>query len=97
MEFFDKTRVWNVEQRDLHLTIFACSAIGILATGTAMLMYPVVFLHQTFSNERALMVAFWGFCGLSLLLAMYIWDRKAAIRNARRDLEDFHRRIAWKA
>ena len=97
MQFFDKTRPWNLDERDFHLTIFSCLAIGILAAGTALLMYPVVFLHQAFSNERALMVAFWGFCGLCLLLAIYVWDRKAAIRHARRDLEDTHRRIAWKA
>ena len=62
------TRLADLERRELHLTIFACLAIGILAIGTAVLMYPLVFPAQG-PADKTMRVAFFGFCGLCLLLA----------------------------
>jgi GGDEF domain-containing protein len=77
----------DLERREFQLTIFACVAIGIMGIGSAVLMYPIVFAHQDNSPDRNLRIAFFGFCGLCLLLTAYVWDTQATIRRLRRQLE----------
>lgn len=76
----------ELEQRDSHLTVFACSAIAVLAVGLGLLMYPAVFASRSFPANRTPQVAFFGFCGLSCLLIMYILDRQLTIQRLRRQI-----------
>jgi hypothetical protein len=77
----------DLQRRERRSTVFACVAIGILAGGTALLMYPVVFSTQNPSSDKTLRIAFFGFCGLCVLLTAYIWDRQATITRLRRQME----------
>lgn len=76
----------DLDRREVHSTIFACAAIAIMGIGSAFLMYPVVFNHQE-TPDRSLRVAFFGFCGLCVLLTAYVWDSHATIRRLRRQME----------
>ena len=86
-----KMRLAELERREVHLTLFACSAIAILAIGTAVLMYPVVFSEQS-PADKTTRVAFFGFCGLCLLLAGYLWERQRTIRHLRVAMAEDRRR-----
>lgn len=77
----------DLERREVHLAAFACAAIAIMGIGSALLMYPIVFTHQGPSPDRNLRIAFFGFCGLCLLLTAYVWDTQATIRRLRRQME----------
>ena len=73
----------ELEQREFHLSIFACSAIVVLAGGLALLMYPAVFSSRENSLTRAPQIAFFGFCALAGLLVAYILDRQLTIHRLR--------------
>lgn len=88
MFIFDKIRPEQLDRRELQLIILACCTILILGTGLALLMYPVVF---SYSNVL-LRNAFYGFCGLSALLAMYLVDRQITILNLRRQIVEAGKR-----
>jgi hypothetical protein len=77
----------NLERRDRHLVLFACLALLIIAAGTALFMYPVVFLRQDTLPDNTLRIAFLGFCVLCALLTAYVWDSQATIRRLRRPAE----------
>ena len=79
----------DLERREFQLTVFACAAIAIMGIGSALLMYPVVFLHPgTFQEPgRNLRIAFFSFCGLCALLTAYVWDTQATIRRLRRQMD----------
>jgi hypothetical protein len=77
----------NLERRDRHLALLACLALLIIATGSALLMYPLVFLRQDTLSDSTLRIAFSGFCVLCALLTAYLWDSQATIRRLRRQLE----------
>src|SRR5690349_17387936 len=84
-------RLAELERRELQLTVFACFAIGVLAVGTAVLMYPVVFPAQG-AVDTTTRVAFFGFCGLCLLLAWYVFERQRTIRHMREEMAEERRR-----
>lgn len=84
-------RLADLERRELHLTLFACSSIGILAIGTAVMMYPVVFPPQGVADKTA-RVAFFGFCALCLLLGFYLWERQRTVRLLRNEMAEDRRR-----
>jgi hypothetical protein len=48
----------DLERREFHLSLFACSAIVVLAGGLALLMYPAVFATKENSSSRIPQVAF---------------------------------------
>ena len=77
------TATTDLERREFHLSIFACSAIVVLAGGLALLMYPAVFSSPANSLDRAPQVAFFGFCALAGLLVAYILDRQITIHRLR--------------
>ena len=78
----------ELERRELRLTIFACTAIIVLTAGLALLMYPAVFANPQISLSLTPRVAFFGFCGLSVLLVAYIIDRQVTIRRLRQQMAD---------
>lgn len=73
----------DLEQREFHLSLFACLAIIVLAGGLALLMYPAVFSGREYSPTKAPQIAFFGFCALSCLLVAYILDRQFTIHRLR--------------
>jgi GGDEF domain-containing protein len=93
MQSVDRIDSSDLERRQRHLTVFACAAIGILAGGLALLMYPVVFAQQGPSSDKALRIAFVGFCGLGVLVAAYIWESQTTIGHLRRERELDRRHI----
>jgi GGDEF domain-containing protein len=76
----------DVDRREFQLTLFACIAIFILATGLAVLMYPAVFALRATASNKTPQVAFMGFCGLACLLVAYIVDRQLTIQHLRRQI-----------
>lgn len=84
----------QVEQREFQLTLFACLAILVLATGLAMLMYPAVFGNHGLSVNTTPKIAFVGFCALSCLLVAYIVDRQRTIQRLRHQIGADRRRAS---
>ena len=82
-----KTDSADLDRRELQSTIFACAAIAVMGIGSAFLMYPVVFAHDGNTPDRNLRIAFFGFCGLCVLLTAYVWDSHATIRRLRHQME----------
>ena len=82
----------DLERRELHLSLFACSAIVILAAGLALLMYPAVFANRESTPLTVPQVAFFGFCLLACLLVAYILDRQITIHRLRVQLAADRRR-----
>jgi len=76
----------DLDRRELQSTIFACIAIAVMGIGSALLMYPVVFTHPA-SQDWSPRIAFFGFCGLCVLLTAYVWDSHATIRKLRQQME----------
>jgi GGDEF domain-containing protein len=95
MRVFDKIRPTEVDRRELQLTFFACAAICVLAVGTALLMYPLVFSSDAPRQaSSAMRIAFAGFCVLSVLLAVYLWDREKTIHRLREEMNRERRQVA---
>jgi predicted signal transduction protein with EAL and GGDEF domain len=86
MSDLQRTASAELERRELQSTIFACIAIAVMGIGSALLMYPVVFTHPP-SQDWSPRIAFFGFCGLCLLLTAYVWDSHATIRKLRQQME----------
>ncbi len=76
----------DLERREFQLSLFACSAIVILAGGLALLMYPAVFSRGENSPTSTPQIAFLGFCALSCLLVAYIVDRQVTIHRLRKQM-----------
>src|SRR6266481_8483450 len=91
MRVFDQVPSENLDRRETHLILLACSAIIVLAAGLALFMYPVVFSQMAFASTRTMAGAFIGFCALSILLAVYLIDRQSTIRRLRRELGEERR------
>lgn len=88
MLLFDEMPTRNLERREMQLILFACSVIIVLAGGLALLMYPVVFSQPGLAPTRTMYVAFFGFCALSILLAVYLLDRQATIGRLRQQIRE---------
>jgi len=82
MHFFDRIPSASLERREMQLVLKASVAIIVLASGLALFMYPVVF-SPTMPPNRALAIAFIGFCILYALLAGYMVDRQKTIQRLR--------------
>ncbi len=77
----------DLEKRELQLSLFACSAIVVLAGGLALLMYPAVFSgREYYTPTRTSQIAYFGFCVLSCLLVAYIVDRQLTVHRLRVEL-----------
>ncbi len=90
MQLFDKLSPDDIERRERQLTYFASFAILMMGVGTALLMYPLVFSTMSFQPVAAgsamARVCFFGFCGLSLLLPVYLWERQRVVQRLRREM-----------
>lgn len=94
MRLFDRMPSGNLDRREMQLTILACSAIVVLAGGLALFMYPVVFSQTPRAPTRTISIAFFGFCALSILLAVYILDRQVTIGRLRQQVGEERRRAS---
>jgi len=75
----------RLEKRELQLTILAVVFVLVLAGGLATFMYPLVFLHPV-GNKWTLRVAFFGFCGLTLLFVGYLLEHQRTVRKLKQQL-----------
>ena len=75
----------HLERRELQLTILSAVFVLVLACGLAAFMYPLVFLHPV-GNKWTLRVAFFGFCGLTLLFIGYLLERQRTVRQLKQQI-----------
>jgi GGDEF domain-containing protein len=85
MSALNRMELDRLERRELQLTILAAVFVLVLAGGLAAFMYPLVFLHPV-GNKWTLRVAFFGFCGLTLLFVGYLLERQRTVRQLKQQL-----------
>jgi GGDEF domain-containing protein len=90
---FDRAELDQLERRELQLTILSAVIVFVLAAGLATFMYPLVFEHSE-DNKWTLRVAYFGFCGLTLLFIGYLVDRQGMVRKLKQQLvEELERNV----
>ena len=92
MHFIERMPSESLERREMHLILFACLAIIVLAAGLAVFMYPVVFSEMGVAHTRSMSIAFVGFCILSILLSLYLLDRQVTIGRLRQQIAEERRK-----
>jgi GGDEF domain-containing protein len=85
MAAIDRQELDRLERRGLQLTLFSAIFVLVLATGLAIFMYPLVFVHPE-GNKWTLRVAFFGFCALTVLFVGYLFDRQKTFNNLKDQL-----------
>jgi GGDEF domain-containing protein len=96
MATIDRNELDRLEKRGLQLTIFSAVFVLVLASGLAAFMYPLVFVHPE-GNKWTLRVAFFGFCGLTLLFVGYLFDRQKTFNKLKDQLlTELERNLALK-
>jgi GGDEF domain-containing protein len=85
MGMLNRKELDHLERRELQLTILAAVIVLVLAGGLAVFMYPLVFLHPV-GNKWTLRVAFFGFCGLTLLFVGYLLERQRTVRRLKQQI-----------
>jgi len=93
MKISHRVHADNLEHSERQLSIFVGVTVAVLAMGIVVLMYPVVFSHET-PDDRTMRTAFWGFCGLCILLTLYVWYRHSTIHRLRRGMVESRGQIA---
>jgi hypothetical protein len=86
MVAINSTELDKLERREHHLAILSAIVVLVMAAGTALLMYPLVFVHPQAGEKWPLRFAFFGFCALSFLIAAYLLDRQRMFRNLKQQL-----------
>jgi GGDEF domain-containing protein len=86
MRIFDRVDSNSVDKREFQLAIFSLAIIAVLIAGLAVLMYPSVESHPIIFSAGTMRVAFFGFCGLSVLVLGYLIDRQITVRRLRREI-----------
>jgi GGDEF domain-containing protein len=95
-DLLNKEELEKLERRGLQVTILSVVFVLVLAGGLAAFMYPLVFEHPE-GNKWTLRVAFFGFCGLTLLFVSYLLDRQRTLRQLKQQLlAELERNIALK-
>ena len=93
MAKFNRADLDHLERRELQLAILSAVVVFVLAAGLATFMYPLVFEHPE-GNKWTLRVAYFGFCGLTLLFIGYLIDRQGMVRKLKLQLlEELERNI----
>ena len=94
MATINRQELERLERRELQLTIVAAVFVFVLASGLAVFMYPLVFVHPDTANRWTLRVAFFGFCVLTLLFIGYLLERQSTVRKLKQQiLEELERNI----
>lgn len=85
MATINREELERIEKRGLQLTILSAVFVSVLASGLAMFMYPLVFVHPE-GNKWTMRVAFFGFCALTLLFLGYLFDRQRTFTQLKHQL-----------
>jgi GGDEF domain-containing protein len=85
MATIDRQELDRLERRNLQLTILSAVFVLIQASGLAMFMYPLVFVHPE-GNKWTMRVAFFGFCALTILFVGYLFDRQRTFTKLKQSL-----------
>ena len=94
MATINRQELDQLERRELQITIVAAVFVFVLASGLAVFMYPMVFVHPDTANKWTLRVAFFGFCALTLLFIGYLLERQRTVRKLKvQILEELERNI----
>ena len=94
MPTINRQELDHLERRELQLTIMAAVFVFVLASGLAVFMYPLVFVHPDIGNKWTLRVAFFGFCALTLLFIGYLLERQRTVGKLKQQiLEELERNI----
>jgi len=84
-ELLNKQELDKLEGRGIQVMVLSVVFVLVLAGGLAVFMYPPVFEHPEGDNWT-LRVAYFGFCGLTLLFVGYLVDREKTLRQLKRQL-----------
>jgi hypothetical protein len=94
MQTLNRKDLDQLERRELQLTVLAAVFVLVQSAGLALLMYPVVFVHNETGNKWTMRVAFVGFCVLTVLFVGYLLDRQRLVRKLKANLlEQLERNI----
>jgi GGDEF domain-containing protein len=94
MARLDSGELKTLEKREKHLSILAAVFVLVQASGMALLMYPMVFLHPEEGNKLTMRIAFVGFCVLTVLFVTYLFDRQRTVRKLKQHLvEEMERNV----
>jgi GGDEF domain-containing protein len=85
MATIDRQELDRLERRGLQLTFLSAVFVFVLASGLAIFMYPLVFVHPE-GNKWTMRVAFFGFCSLTLLFIGYLFDRQRSFHKLKQQL-----------
>ena len=88
MKVFDQIDSQTLERREWELWLLTLGMVLILATGVGLLMYPMVFSRPVPFSLPAMHRIFFGYCGLSILLVVYLVNRQRVIRHLRRQVAE---------
>ena len=95
-DLLNKPELEKLERRGLQVTVLSVVFVLILAGAIAVFMYPLVFEHPE-GNKWTLRVAYFGFCGLTLLFVSYLLERQKTLRQLKQQLlAEVERNIALK-
>lgn len=86
MRVFDRVAAENLDRREQQLWLLTTACVVVLALGLGGLMYPLVFSHPAGAPQWTLRIVFFGFCGLTILLVGYLFDRQVVVRRLRRQV-----------
>ncbi len=85
MPTINRQELDRLDRRGLQLTIFSAVFVLVLAGGLAAFMYPMVFVHPE-GNEWTLRSAFFGFCAITVLFIIYLFDRQRSFSKIKNQL-----------
>ena len=85
MATINRQELDRLDRRGLQLTIFSAVFVLVLAGGLAAFMYPMVFVHPE-GNEWTLRATFFGFCAITVLFVIYLFDRQRSFTKIKEQL-----------
>src|SRR5215469_12582079 len=85
VDLLNKKELEKLERRGIQVTVLSVVFVLVLAGGLASFMYPLAFVHPE-GNKWTLRVAFFGFCGLTLLFVGYLLERQKTLRQLKQHL-----------
>jgi GGDEF domain-containing protein len=85
MSTINRQELDRLDRRGLQLTLFSAVFVLVLAGGLAVFMYPMVFVHPD-GNEWTLRAAFFGFCAITILFLVYLFDRQRSFSQIKDQL-----------
>jgi len=94
MKVFDQIDPQTLDRREWELWFLTLGMILVLATGVALLMYPMVFSRPVPFSLPAMRMIFFGYCVLTGFLVVYLVNRQSLIRQLRRQvIEELNRNV----